>query len=172
MIEPPKPIAVVRGATSPEIQGLFAAFVESIRPDARVVGVVEDYSRGAGRKDTDLRSLTDAHSRPIFQDLGQRSTACSVDADSVAMACEAVRRDIAAGCDLVVLSKFAKLEADRGGLSGAFIAALEAQAPILTSVAPKFDAQWAAFAAPLFVILPPELDAIRAWWRGVAPQGA
>lgn len=171
MIEPSKPIAVVRGATSPEIQGLFSTFVDSIRSEARVVGVVEDYSRGSARKDADLRSLADAHSRPIFQDLGERSTACSVDADSVAMACEAVRRDIAAGCDLVVLSKFAKLEAGRCGLSDAFVAALDAQAPILTSVAPKFDAQWAAFAAPLFVILPPQLAAIRAWWRGVGSAG-
>ena len=47
------------------------------------------------------------------------------------MAAAAVRRDIAAGCDLVVLSKFGKLEAGGGGLRDAFGAAIEAGVPVL-----------------------------------------
>jgi uncharacterized protein DUF2478 len=86
----------------------------------------------------------------------------------VVTACEAVRRDVLAGCDLLVLSKFGKLEAQRSGLLAAFVAGVEAQIPILTSVAPKFDAQWAAFAAPMFAVLPPERAAIERWWRSVA----
>jgi hypothetical protein len=48
----------------------------------------------------------------------------------------AVRRDIAAGCELVVLSKFGKLEAAGEGLAPAFKAALDARLPLLTSVSP------------------------------------
>ena len=64
-----------------------------------------------------------------------------------------------------MLSKFGKLEAERSGLSAAFAAGVEARIPILTSVAPKFDAQWRTFASPLFEMLPPQMAAIEAWWR-------
>jgi hypothetical protein len=152
------------------IQALLRNFVASVRPMVRVAGVLEEdpstVDPAAG--EAWLCSLSDARRYPIFQDLGPGSTACSLDADGVVTACEAVRRDIAAGCDLVVLSKFGKLEASRSGLAEAFAAAVAVRAPILTSVAPKFDAEWAAFAAPLFVILPPEEAAIRRWWNGVA----
>lgn len=166
----PKPIAVVQGAPSAEIQALFWSFAASLRPGARIAGVIEESPPGG---DAQLRSLLGDRVYPVFQDLGPRSTACSLDSESVTLACEAVRRDIVAGCHLVVLSKFGKLEAEAGGgLAGAFAAAVESQTPILTSVAPKFDAQWRAFAEPLFVVLPPEEAAIRAWWRRAAALAA
>lgn len=164
-----KPIAAVQGATTPEIQALFRAFVASVRPGVRAVGVIEESPIG---RDPELRSLTDGGIYPIFQDLGPSSTACGLDADSIVTACEAVRRDIAAGCDLVVLSKFGRLEAERTGLADAFAAGVEANAPILTSVAPKFAAPWQAFADPLYVVLPADLAALQAWWRSVASSGS
>ena len=172
MTESAKPIAAIQGADSAVIQRLFAEFVASVRPFVRVAGVIEQVpdSVDPGSADPELCSLGDARRYPIFQDLGPSSTACALDAHGVVTACEAVRRDVAAGCDLLVLSKFGKLEAERSGLTAAFAAGVEAQTPILTSVAPKFDAQWAAFAAPLFVILPPDPTAIERWWRSAAPE--
>jgi hypothetical protein len=67
----------------------------------------------------------------------------------------------------VVLSKFGKLEAGKAGLLEAFIAAIEAHVPVLTSVSPAFEAAWAEFAAPLFVTLPAEAVKIDAWWQAV-----
>lgn len=161
-----QPIAVVQGAASEEIQPLLWSFAASLRPVARVAGVVEETPPGG---EAQLRSLVDDRVYPLFQDLGPSSTACSLDSESLTLACEAVRRDIAGGCQLVVLSKFGKLEAEEGsGLAAAFAAAVETQTPILTSVAPKFAAQWRAFAAPLFVMLPPDEAAIRAWWEQAA----
>ncbi|MBP6877041.1 MAG: DUF2478 domain-containing protein [Phenylobacterium sp.] len=141
------PIAVVRGAPTPQIQALFASFVARLGATARVVGVVEE-APASGRDQ--LRSLADGRRFEVFQALGRGSRACSVDAGSIVTACEAVLGDIAAGCDLVVLSKFGRLEA----------------------VAPKFDLAWSAFAAPLFVMLPPRLEAVEAWWRGLGRQAA
>jgi hypothetical protein len=83
----------------------------------------------------------------------------------VVAACETVQRDIEAGCDLVVLNKFGKIEAEGGGLAPAFAAAVNARLPVLTSVSPKLAEPWARFAAPLFVVLPPEERLIEAWWR-------
>ena len=49
----------------------------------------------------------------MFQDLGHGSTACRIDQAGVLLASEAVRRDIDTGCNLVLLNRFAKLEAER-----------------------------------------------------------
>jgi hypothetical protein len=49
----------------------------------------------------------------MFQDLGHGSTACRIDPAGVLLASEAVRRDIDTGCNLVLLNRFAKLEAER-----------------------------------------------------------
>jgi hypothetical protein len=82
-------------------------------------------------------------------------------------ATEAVRQDIAAGCDLVVLSKFGKLEAANSGLADAFRAAIEADVPVLTALSPAGETAWQAFATPLFVTLPADTAAIDAWWQRV-----
>lgn len=158
-----RPIAVVQGAASGVIQQQLLALARWVAP-ARVAGVVEQTPESASAQ---LVSLADGGRFPLFQDLGPQSTACGLDGESVVAACEAVRRDIAAGCDLLVLSKFGRLEAERSGLAAAFAAGLEAGAPIITSVAPRYEDQWAAFAAPMFVTLPPELPALQAWWRAV-----
>ncbi len=164
-------IAAIQGASSLEIQALIRTFVERLDAGVRVAGVIEIEVAGpeSSRAASQLRSLSDDRRFPIFQNLGAGAAACAVDADSIVAACAAVQRDIAAGCDLVVLNKFGRLEAQRSGLAAVFSAAVDAGAPILTSVAPKHNAAWAAFAAPMFVILPPDMAAVEGWWRGVAP---
>jgi len=72
----------------------------------------------------------------ISQDLGPGSTACNLDPGGVAMACAAAQRAIEQGADLVVLSKFGKLEAGHGGLCDAFAAAMAAETPVLTTLKP------------------------------------
>ena len=166
-----KPIAIVQGASSATIQELFRAFVS--RVSAQVVGVVEEAcgvptrACGPGR----LLSLTDGLGYSLFQELGEGSGACALDPQGVILAGEAVRRDVARGCDLVLLSKFGKLEAEnRAGLIPAFVAAIEAGVPVLTSVSPKYADAFAAFAAPFYTVLPPEAQAIDSWWDTVRVQ--
>lgn len=174
-----KPIAVVQGAESAAIQQLLADFCSGWQQRARIVGVIEDQQSdpgscgpnlsrklGVSRKSGHLRNLAGGRSFPIFQDLGSGSTGCALDGPSLVEAGEQVRRDIAGGCDLVVLSKFGKFEAENGsGLLPAFIDAIEAGAIVLTSVAPKFMAAWEAFADPFYVAVPADRDAIEAWWN-------
>jgi len=68
-------------------------------------------------------------------------------------------------CDLVVLSKFGKLEAASGGLIGAFQAAIAASKPILTSISDKHLDAWRAF-APTAQTLPANSAALQDWWNG------
>lgn len=163
-----KPIAVLQGAATPVVQALMRDFIARLDPAVRAVGVVEvplpvdDDGCSAG----ELKSLGDGRRFPLLQALGADATACRLDSSAVVSACDIVQRDIAAGCDLVVLSKFGKVEAERSGLAAAFASAMEGGVPILTSVSPKFGAAWDRFAAPLYVILPPEPAAVEAWWAG------
>jgi hypothetical protein len=157
-----KTVAVVQGASSMAVQQLFAMLVARWRPSVRMAGVLaeshglEDRSCSAGF----LRSLAGDEAFSIFQDLGAGSTACHIEGGGALAAAGAARRDIAAGCDLVVLSKFGKLEAGGKGLRDAFAAAIEARVPILTSLSPAFEPAWRAFAGPSFVVLPAEVGRI------------
>src|SRR5262249_21250311 len=141
MEQPVKKIAVVQGAASAEVQDLFKALSEHWRASVRLAGVVAedhglpDRACSAGY----LRNLGSDQRFAIFQDLGPGSKGCHLDGAGMSMAAEAVQRDIASGCDLVVLSKFGKLEANGGGLRDAFSAAIGAGVPVLTSVSATFE---------------------------------
>jgi hypothetical protein len=169
-MEDVKRIAVVQGAASEVVQDLLRRFLARLGPEVRVAGVIEDPVSGEEGPCSggDLRSLADGRRFPLMQDLGPAAEACRLDAAGVVGAAEAVTQGIAAGCDLVVLNKFGKIEAERSGLAPAFACAIEAGLPILTSVSPRFTGAWDRYAAPLYVILPPELDALDGWWRAVA----
>lgn len=164
-----RPIAVVQGAPTAVVQDLMRRFIAGLDPALRLAGVVEDPAEDVDGPCSggDLRNLGDGRRFALMQDLGAGAVACRLDADGVVSACEAVQQDIAAGCDLVVLNKFGKIEAERSGLSPAFASAMECGTPILTSVAPKFIDAWDRFAAPLYEVLPPDLGAIQAWWASV-----
>lgn len=171
------PIAVVQGAESEAIQQLFGDLLTAPWRPARIAGVIEAMG-GAGSEPGAcglevLRSIADGREFSLFQDLGAGSTACALDPAGVAEACAAVCHDIAAGCDLVILSKFAKLEAENGsGLMAAFVAALEAGVPILTAVSPGRREAWDAFAAPYYEVLAPNLNEIGEWWAAQSPATA
>jgi hypothetical protein len=164
-------IAVVQGASNATIQDIFQSCADRWSRSARVVGVLAEHHGLADRACSAgfLRSILTGERFPMFQDLGPGSTACHLDGSAVLSATEAVRRDIVAGCDLVLLSKFGKLEAANSGLADSFRAAIEADVPVLTSLSPAFEAAWKTFATPLFVALHADPDEIDAWWRDVHP---
>ena len=89
---------------------------------------------------------------------------CAVDAAGLASACAAIETVIEEGCDLAIISKFGKQEAERAGLAGAFHAAIAAGCSI-TSVAPPLTEAWNAFANPLTMFAGPDFEAIQNWRR-------
>lgn len=173
MDTPGNRIAVVRGASS-EVQEVFRTLVERWRPAVRLAGLIAephglpDRACSAGF----LRHLTSDERFSIFHDLGPGATACHLDGVGALTAADAVRRDIAAGCDLVLLSKFGKLEADGKGLFGAFTATLDAHIPLLTSISPACQPQWEKLAGKSYTVLPADPDRIAAWWRAVRKMPA
>jgi hypothetical protein len=167
-----KPIAAVSGADSAVIQQLILAFCQRQPASIRIAGVIEE-ARSAARQSTVMREIAGEGSYPVFQNLGPGASGCALDPSGIGLASEAVLRKIEAGCDLVVVSKFGKLEAVSGaGFVPVFIAAIEAGVPVLTSVSPRYAEAWSRFAGPYFVDVPAELQAIEAWWASVAEGAA
>lgn len=166
-----KTIAVVQGAPSATVQDVFRTLVDRWRPAIRVAGVIAESHGLADRACSAgfLRDIGSGDVFPIFQDLGRGSTSCHIEGAGLLAAAASVQQDVARGCDLVLLSKFGKLEAAGRGLREAFTAAIDAGIPILTSVSPAQEEAWTRFAAPLFVVLPADAAEIDAWRRAACP---
>ncbi len=162
-------VAMVRGTSGTQVQEVFRSLAGRWRPSVRLAGLIAEDHGLADRACSAgfLRNVTTGERFSIFHDLGPGSSACHLDGMGALAAAEAVQRDIAAGCDLVLLSKFGKLEAGGKGLFNAFNAALDAGIPLLTSVSPAQEEAWKALAGPAYIILPADLDEIGTWWQTV-----
>jgi Protein of unknown function (DUF2478) len=92
---------------------------------------------------------------------------CHLDGVGAVAAAATVQSDIAAGCDLVLLNKFGKLEIAGDGLASTFRAAIAAGLPLLTSVSPAHDEAWRRFVDQEFAVLPADPIAIDLWRQAV-----
>lgn len=162
-------IGVVAGAPGAAVQDLFRHVAQGWQPAVRLAGLLaEDHGRAELRCSAGyMRSLADGRRFTMFQELGAGACGCHLDGGGVAQAAEAVRADVARGCDLVILSKFGKLEAAGSGLRDAFAAAIEAGVPVLTAVSPAWRDDWHRFATPFYEILPADAARLEAWWQDV-----
>ncbi|MBG0811577.1 DUF2478 domain-containing protein [Methylosinus sp. H3A] len=162
------PIAALPGEPSAQAQALIADFARRLAESgARVAGVTQArvLDEATGRSRIVLRDVADGALYAISQDLGAGSVACNLDSSELALACAAIERRVAEGVDLVVISKFSKQEAARGGLSDAFRAAMLAKVPVVTAVSPHYVEEWRAFAGPLAEFLEHDFDALSSWWE-------
>ena len=107
-----KIIAVVRGAPNAEVQVILRALADKWRPDVRLAGLIAEDHWLADRhcQAGYLRNLTTGARFSIFDDLGPGAAVCHLDGTGAVAAAAGVQADIAAGCDLVLLNKFGKLE--------------------------------------------------------------
>src|SRR5215470_11272056 len=164
MTDQVKTIGVVRGEPD-RVEDTLRRLVEQWRPNTRLAGVIAESHGLPDRfcRAGFLRNIKTGERFSIFRDLGPGSTTCQLDGGGALTAAEAVQRDIAAGCDLVVLSKFGRLEAARKGLAAAFGATIEAGLPLLTSMAPAVEAAWATQFGCSFTVLPADAAEVALW---------
>lgn len=159
-----KIIAVVRGASNVEIQAIFRALTDKWLPDVCLAGLVAENHGLAGRhcQAGYLRNLTTGARYSIFHDLGPGVAMCHLDGVGAVAAAAAAQSDIAAGCDLVLLNKFGKLEIAGEGLVSAFRAAITAGL--------AHDDAWRRFVDREFAVLPADPAAIDLWRHAVRTQ--
>jgi hypothetical protein len=161
-------IAVVTGTDSATVQMLFAEAIAQWRDAGVKVAAVlaETLSPTVGVCSADyLRDVTSAIAYSIHLDEPPRDTTCHLDARGMDAACAALLPQLPT-CDVVVLSKFGKLETMERGLFPAFAAAHATGLPILTTVSAKHEDAWHRF-APDAITLPANAEALQDWWRAL-----
>ncbi|ULO23991.1 DUF2478 domain-containing protein [Methylocystis sp. SB2] len=159
-------IAALPAEDSVRVQSLMQAFAEELMRDGvRVGGVTQTrVAEPSGRSAIMLRDVATGAFYPISQDLGPGSVACNLDTSELALACAAIERAARDGAQLIVVSKFSKQEASRGGLCDAFRASMTARIPVIAAVSPHYRDEWRAFAGPLAEDIAPERQALADWW--------
>ena len=164
-------VASVHGASGIEVQTLFCGVVDRWS-NLSIAGVIAE-SHGLPDRTCNagyLWRIGTSERFAMFEDHGPGSTVCHLDGNGVLAAAEAVQHDMVAGCDLVLLSKFGKLEAAGNGLWQAFKKAIDLGIPVLTSVSPSARQQWETLVAAGCVSLPADAAAINSWIDSVRSQ--
>lgn len=167
----PVRIAAVTGGRSAVAQPLFEVLVAEWRAaGTKIAGVIAEPHGPMDRTCTAgvLREIISGEAYQIHLDMPPVGTSCDIDAGGVESACASVLESLPTS-DLVVLSKFGKLESMHGGLAPAFEAAISAGKPLLTTVSERHLDAWRTL-APESILLPADEAAIRAWWADVRSQ--
>lgn len=160
-------IAAVESPGDSSVQALFAELAkEWSDKGVKVAGVVEEAHGLEGRVCTSgtLVDIATGQRFPIYRETIPEGATCHIDAAGAANACETVLHRLK-DADILVLSKYGKLEAGGAGLRAAFDAAIASGTPVLTTVSSKHMEEWVRL-APAAVFLPPDRDTIRAWMDG------
>jgi nucleoside-triphosphatase THEP1 len=126
---------------------MLAAIDRLQREGIRIVGVVEERDPNITATCTagTLRDINSSASHRIYLDTPRADTSCRVDSSGVEAAASGLLAQIPAA-DLVVLSKFGKLEAGGGGLFPVLEAAVAAGKPVITTVSENHRDAWQAYA--------------------------
>lgn len=167
VLAPPlRPGAVVHGPGS-DVDRLLDRFVSELRRRGfRTAGLVQR-NYGAGEDCADRMELVDVatgRSFGISQNLGRESRACRVDPSGVADASQVVRRALEERPDLLVINKFAGLEAHGEGLAREMLEGIAEGIPVLTSVGSRYLNEWQSFTGGYAALLAPDEEALWRWW--------
>lgn len=115
----------------------------------------------------ELEDLANGARFALSQELGSGSEACRLDPAALARAAMSIRNALEAGADLVVANKFGAQEAAGAGLRAEMALAVTSGVPLLTAVGERFLAEWQDFTGGETTLLPPNTDAILAWWQAI-----
>lgn len=162
-------IAVIANRAGLDSQGLLSKVVAGWRTAGIcVAGVLAENNEIAGECSAGfVRNIASGRQFSVHLDAPPAGKTCHLDAGGMEEAASGLLQQIAAA-DIVVFSKFGKLEAMQGGLWPAFRAAALSGKPLLTTVSPKHLDAWNAF-APHAAWLEGERSALEEWWRAVHP---
>jgi hypothetical protein len=131
----------------------------------RLCGTVQTNSNCAeGRPcDMDVRILPDGPLIRISQSLGAGARGCRLDAGALEQAVAQTAARLAEGCDLLIVNKFGKQEADGRGFRDVIAEALGADIPVLVGVNRLNLARFETFTEGLAEPVAPESGALDAW---------
>jgi hypothetical protein len=146
----------------------------AIRRGVRVAGLVQERAGEASCEwpDVRVRDLATGATLPIMQDLGHDAEGCRVDPDAIAHAAVLLDRALATCPDLLVVNRFGRLESEGGGMIVEIGRAFAEGIALIVCVPKRYLGAWNAFSGGLDAQLPPDLEAIEAWWETIAPASS
>lgn len=167
-VAPPlRPGAVIHGPGSAGVDALLEGFAAELKARGFRVGGLVQRNHGAIDDCAEVMELVDVANGRAFditQRLGRESQSCRVDPTGVADASQAVRRAVADRVDLLVINKFAGLEAQGDGLADEFLSGIAEGVPVLTSVGSRYLNEWQGFTGGYTDLLTPTTDSLWRWW--------
>lgn len=117
-----------------------------------------------------LRDIVSRRRYSIHLDAPPAGKTCHLDAAGMDNAGAGLLGQIASA-DVVVLSKFGKLETMRQGLWAVFSTAVAVSKPLLTTVSSKHVEAWTAF-DPAATWVEPDEQSIEQWWQALHREHA
>ncbi|MBS0613731.1 MAG: DUF2478 domain-containing protein [Proteobacteria bacterium] len=140
----------------------------------RVRGLVQGQTHdgASGVRHLMLTDLESGERFDISQKLGSGAGSNCVDPGVLAATSGVLRRALADGTDLVIVSRFGELEAAGGGFAAEMLELMGEGVPLLTAVSIRFLEAWRRFTDSAGAELSPELEALEAWFAGLARPGA
>ena len=163
-------IAAIANRDGRNFQALLASAAEDWRKAGMVVVglVAEDRDVEGSCSAGFLRDLASGRRHSVHLDKPPAGETCQLDASGMDGACAGLLGQIDSA-DVVVISKFGKLEAMRKGLWPAFAAALAADKPLLTTVSSNHADAWSRF-APEASWLAPDISSVERWRQATTPR--
>ncbi len=113
--------------------------------------------------DMDVQVLPDGPVIRISQTLGPGARGCRLDPAALEQAVAESERRLDAGCDLVIVNKFGKHEAEGRGFRGLIAEALSLDVPVLVGVNSLNVPRLEAFCAGVAVPIAAESEALDTW---------
>ena len=121
------------------------------------------------RKDRDcgtlvyVRNLRSGDEMPITKNRGAMAKGCKLDGDALSSLSEQLERDVETDCDLLIVARFGRSEADGRGLRDVISRALELGVPVLVGVRGEYADAWADFHGGIAESLDLDRQAILDW---------
>ena len=149
-----------------DVETLLADFAASLQAEGvRIGGLLQRSSKEAnGRPRMELIDIESGEAFLISQNLGASSSACCVDPSGVVTASVVLRRAIAARPDLLIINKFAGLEAKGEGLRAEFLEALATGILVLAGLSERHRDAFEEMAQGAARYLDAKQSALSAWW--------
>lgn len=163
----PSNIAAIANHEGLDSQALLSRMAADWRASGiRVVGILAQNNDVPGECSAGfVRDIASGKQFSIHLDAPLAGHTCHLDAAGMEDAGSGLLGQIAEA-DVVVFSKFGKLEAMQGGLWPAFSAAVKAGKPLLTTVSSKHVEAWRAF-VPAATWIEGKTASVEQWWRMV-----
>ena len=159
-------LAAVAYREGESIDALFAQVRDIVSARGfRVGGLVQEPCG----KSVFVTHLDSGKTFDLMQQLGACAEGCRLDTSALAEAAGLLGQSLAAAPDLLLVTRFGKVEMEGGGFLAEIGEAASLGLPTLIGVAARREQGWRAFAGDFAETLPCSLDAALNWWDALAP---